>query len=198
LVAVSTVGLEACKTLVDVGDEARLTHLTVIYDVYAKIDLLPHDIRHCLAHAGSKYRIVDLLTLPARDAHGMKIRRTRQASDMSRKNSIGAVLHGASLLMIDAQILSLLTIRLQEVAFARDSWVLAPPEFTGGSRFSALRLFHDRTSVACRARKHGPGAGQPCDAIFQFNLSARNRRLFYDIKRNSNAIFISFRNRAAD
>ena len=90
------VGLEAGETLVDIGDEARLAHLAVIDDVDAEFGLLADDIRHRLAHAGVECRIVDLLALAARHAHGVKIRRARQAADMGGENSIGAVLHGVS------------------------------------------------------------------------------------------------------
>src|SRR5579871_852294 len=45
LIAVIAIGLKTVKTLIDVRNEARLAHLTVVDDIDAKIDLFPHDIR---------------------------------------------------------------------------------------------------------------------------------------------------------
>jgi hypothetical protein len=94
LIPVIAIGLEPGKALVDVGNEARLAHFAVINDVDAKVGLFADDIRYRLAHAGVKCRIVDLLTLETREAHGVKLRRARQAADMGREDSICAVFHG--------------------------------------------------------------------------------------------------------
>src|ERR1700722_8434336 len=90
------IDLKAGKPLVDIGDKTRLAHLAVIDDVDAEVDLLADNVRHGLAYPDIEGRLIYLLTLTARDAHGVKIRRARQAADMGRENSVGAVFHGVS------------------------------------------------------------------------------------------------------
>jgi hypothetical protein len=94
LIAVSVIDLEAGETLIDIGDEARLAHLAVGNDVDANVSLFAHDVRHCLTHTRIVSSVVDFFTIAARDAHRVKISRTRQTAYMGRENPVAALLHG--------------------------------------------------------------------------------------------------------
>src|SRR5215475_1710454 len=90
--------LEAAESFDDVAEEARFALLTVGDDIDASFDLLPYDVRYCLAHLLYKFlAIVGLTVFPQSKKRDQGIS-SSQATDVGREDSFRAALHRVSLL----------------------------------------------------------------------------------------------------
>src|SRR5262245_19231779 len=84
---------EPAQPVLHVGRVARLAHLAVVHDGDARLDLLPHGLRHRVTDPASERRRLDRHAFLLREHHANEICRTRQTAAVRREESVRASLH---------------------------------------------------------------------------------------------------------